>query len=70
MDHPTSETWGLLMLNYGSMGLIGSAYHRPDYPSGDNQLHAHDNKRRYPSEQMIAEQDVLGKNGNPCQTFA
>ena len=54
MDHPTSETWGLLMLNYGSMGLIGSAYHRPDYPS----------------EQMIAEQDVLGKNGNPCQTFA
>ena len=62
MDHPTSETWGLLMLNYGSMGLIGSAYHRPDYPSGDNQLHAHDNKRRYPSEQMIAEQDVLGKN--------
>lgn len=70
MDHPTSETWGLLMLNCGVWKLIGSAYHRPDYPSGDNQLHAHDNKRRYPSEQMIAEQDVLGKNGNPCQTFA
>ncbi|MEY8590964.1 hypothetical protein AALK14_05880 [Butyricimonas hominis] len=50
--------------------LIGSAYHRPDQPSGDDQLYAHDDERPYPAEQLIAEQGIQRKVGQSEQTSA
>lgn len=48
----------LLMLNCLWKILIRCAYHCPNEPTGNDQLHADDDKRRYPSEQMTAKQHV------------
>lgn len=50
--------------------LIGCAYHGPDQPSGEKQLHAHDDERGRQAENQVAGQDIQNKVGQSEQTSA